>query len=733
MSLVKWFRKNNKKLMAIVVVILMFGFIGGEFIRQLGRRGRAGLHTPVAYFADDRKITNNDLALARRELEILKMLRANVMLTSQDLQMILLGELLFSERGTSAALINHIKQVIRANRYRISDKQINDIYRRSMPNHTYWLLLKSEAQFAGTKVSNKNSGTLLASIIPQLFNGATYSQLIGSLINQRGIPEEETLTTFSKLLATLEYAMIICSNENATIRQIMHNTSLESETIDVEFVRFDSALFAEIQDGPAPQKMAEHFDKYKKFSAGTVSKENPYGFGYKLADRVKFEYLAVKLDDISTIVTPPTHQEAEEYYEKHREQYTEQVSSDPNDPDSPPIERTKSYAEAANDILKSLLQNKINSKAESILQDAKTLTEAGLQDIDTEPASLSAEQFTQIAGDYEAAAEQLTKKHKIKVYTGQTGMLSADDIRMDKHLGMLYLQGHGYNTVSLPQVVFAIDELKVSELGPFDAPRPRLYENIGPVTDILGRITAVMRVIEAEKASEPESINQTYSTKTLTLERATEQASEDVYSVKEKVVEDLKKLAAMDTAKSKTQEFIALAAKDGWENAIDKFNELYGKQAGQGEAATDAFKLQNLTNLKRMSRERIGTLTVQNAGDPTAQFLVDASKKEALFTAQLYSLVPQDRDTVEALPLIVEFKPDMNYYVIKNISVKRLDQQQYENIKTLQVYKEGVAQSQSLAAVHFRPENILKRMNFRWVRKEEETDVNAPAVPKGAS
>ncbi len=40
---------------------------------------------------------------------------------------------------------------------------------------------------------------------------------------------------------------------------------------------------------------------------------------------------------------------------------------------------------------------------------------------------------------------------------------------------------------------------------------------------------------------------------------------------------------------------------------------------------------------------------------------------------------------------------------------------------------EDYVQSQSLAAVHLSPENILKRMNFRWVLTgEEPADANAP-------
>jgi len=125
--------------MAVVVIVIMVGFIGGTYIQQLGEK-TAGLHKAVAWSGDNNKITNYDLSLARQELEILRALRMDVLLSTHDLRTVLLGELLFSERRTSPALANRIKQMIRANRYRVSAKQINDIYRRSMSSEIYWLL-----------------------------------------------------------------------------------------------------------------------------------------------------------------------------------------------------------------------------------------------------------------------------------------------------------------------------------------------------------------------------------------------------------------------------------------------------------------------------------------------------------------------------------------------------------------------------------------------------------------
>jgi glucuronate isomerase len=82
----------------------------------------------------------------------------------------------------------------------------------------------------------------------------------------------------------------------------------------------------------------------------------------------------------------------------------------------------------------------------------------------------------------------------------------------------------------------------------------------------------------------------------------------------------------------------------------------------------------------------------------------------------------------------MEFKPDMSYYVVKELSVKRLYQEDYDKSKATRIFREEYIQSQSLAAIHFNPENILKRMNFRAVGTEEETtDANAPAESEAAS
>jgi len=107
----------------------------------------------------------------------------------------------------------------------------------------------------------------------------------------------------------------------------------------------------------------------------------------------------------------------------------------------------------------------------------------------------------------------------------------------------LYLDSYGYNPTALTRIVFAMDQLGDSELSPFDAPKPRMYESIGPVKDLFGQIMTIVRVTEVKKASEPEGVDYTYSTQTVRFEQDQEQVGDEIYSVKEKVIEDLKKLA----------------------------------------------------------------------------------------------------------------------------------------------------------------------------------------------
>ena len=751
MSLVRWFRRNNTKVMAVVVIILMVAFVGGSSLSyMLQPKGYAS--RTVATTAGNVKVKGYDLQVANRDLEILRTLKADIILgqmiripmsNTPDLQAFFLGELLFSEQKTSPVLINYIKNAIRTNLYDISEKQFNDMYKRTTVSGSeiYWHCLKTEARLAGIRVPNENVGEQLGRAIPKLFEGRNYSQIIGSIVSRQGVTEQQILEAFGNLLSVLQYAHLICADQDITIRQLMQTVAWESEGVNVEFVEFNSADFSEEQEAPVQEAIEEHFNKYKKYFSGEISEENPYGLGYKLQDRIQLEYIVLKLDEVSTIIKSPTQDEMENYYDRYKENlFMEQVPSDPNDPNSPMIDRLRSYSSVANIISKQLKQNKIDVKAEGIIQEAISLTEASIQDMnDTELGELSSEELARLAGDYKAVAEQLGQKYKIKVYTGRTGMFDALDMQIDKYLSRLYLSGYSQNPVPLTKAVFAVPEIAASELGPFDVQAPRMYMNIGPARDMLelqgasGEMIALVRVVQAVKAVEPDNVDYTFGTESILLDPNEDETKEDIYSVKEKVIEDLKKLSAMETAKSRAGEFIGMVSDGDWQGAVDKFNEMYGKDTHPDAndpnlPKTETFKLENLTGLRMVSKERLDALTAQSEGNPAAQYFANERNRGILLVKELYSHVPADSNSAESLPFIMVFKPDMTYYCIKDLTIKRLWKEDYDKIKTRRLFTEDSVQSQNLAVIHFNPENILKRMNFKLVDAEEPKE--EPAEPE---
>jgi len=747
MNLVRWFRKNKTKVLAVVVIVIMLGFIGGAYIQQLSRKA-AGLHKAVAHFGEDRKITNADLRSAQSQLETLRMLGADTLLRSiglpmfrqtPDLRTLLLAELLFPQRRISPQMSNQIKQIVRARQYKIGEEQINDIYRGPAESEIYWLLLKTEARQAGVRISREQAGRQLAGIIPQVADGAAYSQVVRSIVNRRGIAEDEILAAFGDLLGVIEYAKMICTAEDVTQSQIRYAAAEEAEKINVEFVKLDSALFAQSPGNPTDEQLLQHFEKYKQYLPGTVTDENPYGFGYKLPPRVRLEYLAVKLDDVSNIIALPTADEAERYYADNPKEFTTMVPSDPNDPNSAQVEKTKTYAQVAGQIKKRLKQNRINSKAEQILQEAKDSAQAGLTQNPTEPNGPQASPASaETLVDYAGLAEKLTDKYKTKVYAGKTGLLSAADIRNSTSLGTLFLQSSGYNPVDLTRVVFAVEPLNVSRLGPFDVSVPKMYESIGPLTDISGQIMTLVRVIEAKKAAVARSIDYTFSKKTLALDDNSADHHQDQYVVRDKVAEDLKRLAAMETVKTRARELTVLVAEKGWTDALTKYNELYAPESRDKQSDPNVFELRALSNLRRVSNDALHTMQIQIAFRPGAESLLAANKNERLLMEKIYSLVPPGTENTQNLPAIVEFKPHMSYYVIKSLSVERLEESEFQKTRAIQAYRENIIQCQSMAAVHYNPQNIVKRMNFVWARRvtqpaDSNVPVSAAGKQKGAS
>lgn len=732
MHLVKWFRKNNTKIMAVVVIVLMVGFVGGSSLSYL-LQGSGGARDKVAHYGRKQAITRGDVWMARQELEVLQALRADQVLQSQDLRGILLSELLFSQSRSAPALFQRVQQTIRQYQYRVSDKQLMAIYDRTVLPAIYWILLRDEARAAGISVRADDVGNLLGQVIPRLFDGQSYPLVMQSLVARYGSTEGQILAAFGQLLSVLQYAQTVCSTESFTNSQIRHTASLQNETVDAEFVQIEAGAFADKESEPAPEAVLAQFNTYKAYLPGDIGASNPYGYGYKLPPRVQLDYLVVKLDEVASMVPSPTDEEAEQFYQQNRQAlFSEQVQVDPNDPNSVE-DRVKSYVEVFDSIMDQLTLRKITTKAEQVLQEAKNLSDAGLPSVSEAGEGPSLETLRNEAGDYGDIARRLSEQYGVTVYSGQTGLLNAIDMQTDEHLGRLVLGGYGAGPVRLGQVVFSVEALGDDATILMFGPRTRRYTTIGPARDLMtrpgsdlsGQIMAMVRVVRAEPAAEPTDPNVTYSLKTFDLGDTPEEPNDSTYSVREKVVEDLRKIAAWDTAKGKAEELVAMASKDGWDAALAEFNKLYGRQATTDPNDPNAFEVQPMMGLQRISGDQLQTVAAQTANSPAAMMILREARIEKQFVERLYTLIPTDPNAKPQLPQVMTFEPKQSFYCLKDLSVRRLNQEDYRRMKGMLLRRVDHTQSQSLAVVHFNPANILKRLNFRWVEEAQEPDPQA--------
>ncbi len=220
------------------------------------------------------------------------------------------------------------------------------------------------------------------------------------------------------------------------------------------------------------------------------------------------------------------------------------------------------------------------------------------------------------------------------------------------------------------------------------------------------------RVVDAQPDAAPAHIDVAYSTRTLNLGDAKPQ--DPTFFVKEQVVKDLRDLAAWETTGAKAAELAAMATQKGWDTAVTEFNKL----AKADPNDPNLFRIDRRRSVQRISEADLEVLAAQLSSNPAGRIYLAEARMESEFANRLFSLAPTDSSAAPKAQ-ILEFKPGRSYYVVKDLKLQPLYQEQFQKMKGMVIGREEYSQTQNLAAVHLNPENILNRMNFRWARPAE--------------
>lgn len=710
MHLIKWFRKNMTKLMALFVILIMIAFIMPTVLNQLAKPRSKGLQKAMWYFGNGKKISPNDIRQATDELGVLKRLYTDQFLFSQpDLRLRLLGQLIFPEAFAGAELSDEIKRNAIQNQFRINPARIDDFFEQARGRaELFWILLKAEAKNAGCTVIPKRAGELLNSLIPKItdksVDAATIVQNAGRAYQ---MTDDRVLSIFADVLAVINYAKIVTDVEDVTEAEIESIAAKRNEMIDIELVEFSNDTFTDKVSEPDESKIIEQLEKYKNTFPDVITEENPYGFGYKQKPRIAIEYMIIKLEDVKKLIDRPTEEDAEEFYQQNLEIFIEKLPIDPNNPDSETIERQQGYAEVSGIIRNSLETRKVNTRASEILNDAIEQERAGFETLNFETATT--EQFKEKSIDYLNIAEKISKQHNIKIYCGKTALLTMKEISADKSLGSLMMQTQSRIPTKLTRLAFATEPLgdEAVKTGPFEPAAPKMYVSIGPLTDAMRTIAAIVRIIDTRKSAVPADINFTYE-KNLPQVSEDRKKEDNVFILKDEVRQDCKRKAAFELACKKAHEFIELVEDKEWDKAIEKFNSLYPPKEGE-----KILTIQKWDQRNRFSQVDIETAKLSMTQLPSAEELIHQSIIYAKLMDKFYSLFKPDKTEAEDVPAIIEFPPQFTCYVVKSLRRRPQTIQDYEKARRQIAYRENYVMTQSMAIEHFMPDNILKRLDLK--------------------
>lgn len=722
MHLVKWIRKNTRKIMVFVVIFCMVSFVIGS----IGIKFIVGFfganNQPIATYGDGQKIKPVHFIQAKNELNVLRMLMADRLLMAQSASGMsgpLLVHLLFPESPFASQISTQLKQAVKQGKIPITEDELNDFFQqRSERPEILWLLLKNEAYQAGYVMSNDTAGQTLLYAVPQLTsNQLDAAGLVNQIINNSNITEDQILRIFSDLMGVMAYADTVMDNEAVTINQIKASLGRSKERIDADFVKIDAESFINEDDEIAEAQIQEQFDKYKMVAAGEPTEDNPFGFGYKLPKRVQLEYMVVLMDDVTEQLEKPSAEAVEEYYSSNISKYQTSEPSDPNDPESEEIVKTRSFAEVEAEIRRTLEAEKTSTQANILFNDIKDKTESGFETLNFDEASTS--DLQKAAGDYLAVSDALSKKYNLPIVSAKTGWLDAATFSQDKILANLGIR-RGQNYLRLSDLAFAAANERPQQQR-IGMPSVRVWENIGPLSggyyseeeSKFYRLMALVRVVGIKEATVPEDVNITFDTKGIILDDS--QAQDDTsFSLADKVKDDIRLLAAMDAAKVRAEEFAELVADKGWDAALEAYNSKY--------AEDDKIELESVKQQLRISQAEVKVAKQMIKQSPASAQYLQQRITSNMLTNRLYAILPEESKTTGTIQTVLPFEPQAACYVVKEVVRQPATLSDYQDNKAQTAMQLNIAESMGLGLVHFSPENILERMAFKPKQQEDDQE-----------
>ena len=90
---------------------------------------------------------------------------------------------------------------------------------------------------------------------------------------------------------------------------------------------------------------------------------------------------------------------------------------------------------------------------------------------------------------------------------------------------------------------------------------------------------------------------------------------------------------------------------------------------------------------------------------------------------KLYELLPPGQMEADGINVLLELNSQLGYCLVKDVSRTAVTNEEYNRVKGMTAFQLNAARSDSLALIHFMPENIIKRTRYERIEKDEEETV----------
>jgi len=325
-----FFDKHGKKTLAVVGSILTIAFLmptsgltggGGGGSRPVGKIGGTTVHS-------------DDVLETQAALQIVSRLEAQVRSPDGSPgQFVSLPQALFDPQEFGPQLGNHLTS-----------------------NPLLWNLLVREATENGVMPSDQQIDGLLSS--PNIYVQDPALAKPVALKDINPARRDEFKPGLRGLLAV--YQNFIRRRNAIKFSTPMVDDALakENEEVRVRLVSFAASDFAKDVAAPTDDELRAQLDAYANDPAGPITNTNPFGFGYRIADKLRLQWIEVPRAEVAKVIEASKSPELWDedaiiYYQKNQSQFqtTPTVSPAINAGAKP---TTRPFAEAKADVLEKL-------------------------------------------------------------------------------------------------------------------------------------------------------------------------------------------------------------------------------------------------------------------------------------------------------------------------------------------------------------------------------------------